>query len=83
MRLQNSVAEFQWITKTVLGYLKIKILWAFVDDERIGTDDVGPHFIENGKILGRMWQSEMKLKLRKFRFGAKYVEFLGNKVTNE
>lgn len=83
MGLKISAVEFQCILNTVLGDFKGKIHLAFLDDGSITSDEAEYHLTELENIFGIMWQYGMMFKLSECKFGVKYVEILGHKVTTE
>jgi len=81
--MKNCCFVFQSIVNTVLGDLKGRMLWAFMDDRSVGSSDEETHLVELELVLTRMQKSGMKLKLSKSRFGVRSVELLGHQITEE
>jgi transposase InsO family protein len=81
--LKNSPATFQRIVNTVLGDLKGNSVSGFVDDISVGTKTVKEHLDVLRKVLLRIRECGMKLKLSKCQFGKRSVEVLGHEVSNK
>jgi len=83
MGMKNSSAAFQRIVNLVLGDLKGRSVWAYMDDGSVGTITAEEHLKELDTVLSKMEKGGMKLKLTKCKFGVRRVEMLGHQVIPE
>lgn len=78
--LRNSPAVFQRIVNLMLGPLKGKCVWAFIDDGCIGSETPEEHIKDLDEVLSRLKEGGMRIKLSKCRIGKRDVEILGHRV---
>jgi hypothetical protein len=73
---------FQTIFERPLEDCRFVDALAYPDDVNAATDTAAELVVPVDKILSRMEEEELKLKLRKCRFGQRSIETLGFRVAN-
>ena len=75
--LTNAPATFQKVINEVLGEYLNMFVTAYLDDILIYSDNEKDHEQHVKKVLGKLKEAELRVKLEKSRFHTQQVKFLG------
>ncbi|RXN12176.1 Transposon Ty3-I Gag-Pol poly [Labeo rohita] len=81
--LKNTPATFQRLMETVLGELRKKICFVYIDDIIIYSTSVAQHFCDLKTILHRLETAGLTINLKKCKFFLSEITFLGHVVSNK
>ena len=76
-----SPAVFQRLVNNIIGDVKGRNVWIFMDDGVVGTMDEEGHIKSVDEVLSRLEDQGMKLKIIKCQFGTRHLQLLGHQVT--
>lgn len=81
--LCNGPATFQRLMEIVLAGLQWKTCLVYIDDILLFSSSFSDHLVRLEQIFTRLREANLKLKLKKCKFGLKRITFLGHLITSE
>src|SRR5215475_6713162 len=78
--LRNAPGTFQRLMDKILGDYINKFVVVYIDDIMIYSETFDEHVQHITKVLHRLKEVQLILKLKKCRFGESSVEFLGHVI---